>query len=154
MAEDTASITGRADTGYPESAEALAEEKLYYWGTGRRKTSVARVRIRHGNGVILVNGRDVDEYFTSERDKNAVRAPLKAARVLTRYDVFANVGGGGISGQAGAVVLGIARALKAADNGLEPILRAGGYLTRDAREVERKKCGRKKARKGPQFSKR
>jgi len=89
-----------------------------------------------------MNGRDVDEYFANERDKNAVRAPLKAARVLTRYDVFANVGGGGISGQAGAVVLGIARALKVADSTLEPILRAGGYLTRDSREVERKKYGK------------
>jgi len=154
MAEDTASIAEQPEASYPETAEALAEEKTYYWGTGRRKTSVARVRIRHGNGIILVNGRDVDEYFAGERDKNAVRAPLKAARVLTRYDVFANVRGGGMSGQAGAVVLGIARALKSADHSLEPILRAGGYLTRDAREVERKKCGRKKARKSPQYSKR
>ena len=154
MADETASITEQPEASFSEHDEALVEEKVYYWGTGRRKTSVARVRIRHGNGVILINGRDVDEYFTGERDKNAVRAPLKAARVLTRYDVFANVGGGGISGQAGAVVLGIARALKVADHGLEPILRAGGYLTRDAREVERKKYGKKKARKSPQYSKR
>ena len=154
MAEEAASITEQAETSFSEPDDALVEEKVYYWGTGRRKTSVARVRIRHGNGVILINRRDVDEYFTGERDKNAVRAPLKAARVLTRYDVFANVKGGGISGQAGAVVLGIARALKIADHGLEPILCAGGYLTRDAREVERKKYGKKKARKSPQYSKR
>ncbi len=154
MPDEAASIAEKPGVSFSGPTDALTDENPYYWGTGRRKTSVARVRIRHGKGAILVNGRDVDEFFTNERDKNAVRAPLKAARVLTRYDVFANVRGGGISGQAGAVVLGIARALKTADSTLDPILRAGGYLTRDSREVERKKYGRKKARKGPQYSKR
>ena len=151
MPEDVSTSPEKPAT---RASQALTEEKLYRWGTGRRKTSIARVRVRHGSGAIIINGRDVDEYFTNERDRNAVRAPLKAARVVSRYDVFANVNGGGISGQAGAVVLGIARALRRADSNLEPILRAGGYLTRDAREVERKKYGKKKARKSPQYSKR
>jgi small subunit ribosomal protein S9 len=126
----------------------------YFWGTGRRKTSVARVRVRLGEGKFLVNGRDIDKYFSEERDRKDVIAPLRAAGVQTRLDVLVNVRGGGPSGQAGAVVLGIARALRAYDPHLEGQLRDGGYLTRDSRMVERKKYGQSGARRRFQFSKR
>jgi len=129
-------------------------EDIYYWGTGRRKTSVARVRLRHGEGKIIVNDRDVDSYFNTDRDRQAVRSPLKITKTVTRFDVIAKVSGGGPSGQAGAVLLGIARALRNADKSLEPILRESGLLTRDSRMSERKKYGRKKARRSFQFSKR
>jgi len=126
----------------------------YWWGTGRRKTAVARVRIRMGNGKIIINGRKMEDYFTEERDRQAVLAPLVAAEYQDKLDVFARVSGGGFAGQAGAVVLGIARALKTMDSTLEGALRDGGYLTRDARMTERKKYGRRGARRSFQFSKR
>ncbi len=126
----------------------------YYYGTGRRKSAVARVRMRSGEGRILINNRPVEAYFTEDRDRKAVLAPLKATETTGRYDVFANVTGGGFTGQAGAVVLGLARALKSVDSALEPLLRGGGYLTRDSRMVERKKYGRRGARRSFQFSKR
>ena len=129
-------------------------DQMFHWGTGRRKTSVARVRLRRGTGVFLINRRDLDDYFTRERDRAAVRSPLKATRTLSKYDVLANVGGGGLSGQVGAVVLGIARALSKAESTLEDSLRESGFLTRDPRMVERKKYGRRGARRGCQFSKR
>lgn len=126
----------------------------YTWGTGRRKTAVARVRLRDGNGQFLINGLPVDDYFTVEAQRNLVRAPLAATEMGERVDVFVNVQGSSKPSQAGAVVLGIARALKESRPDLEPALRAGEYLTRDARMVERKKFGHKKARKSFQFSKR
>jgi len=126
----------------------------YWWGTGRRKRAVARVRVRTGEGKFLVKGREVDQYFTQERDRKAVRAPLDACECSGKVDVFVNVTGGGFTGQAGAVVLGIARALKVMDTTLEPALRNGEYLTRDPRMVERKKYGRRGARRSFQFSKR
>jgi small subunit ribosomal protein S9 len=126
----------------------------YTWGTGRRKTAVARVRIREGTGQIQVNGRALDEYFEVETWQNDVRAPLMATEMAGRLDVFVNVGGSGKSAQSGAVRLGIARALKEYRPDLEPALRDGGFLTRDARKVERKKYGHKKARRSFQFSKR
>lgn len=126
----------------------------FWWGTGRRKTSVARVRIRQGNGKIYINGRRVNEYFKIERDQKAVVAPLLATGYEGKVDVIAKVQGGGFTGQAGAVVLGIARALVKMDPQTEDILREGGYLTRDPRMVERKKYGRRKARRSFQFSKR
>jgi small subunit ribosomal protein S9 len=129
-------------------------DKTYCWGTGRRKTAVARVRIREGTGQFQVNGLDVDDYFTIGSQQAEVRAPLHATEMGGRLDVFANVNGSGKNSQAGAVVLGLARALKEFRGDLEPALRAGGYLTRDARMVERKKYGHKKARKSFQFSKR
>ncbi|MGA1979239.1 MAG: 30S ribosomal protein S9 [Sedimentisphaerales bacterium] len=126
----------------------------YCWGTGRRKTSVARVRIKPGDGKLLVNKRKLSDYFTREQDKEAVIAPLKAVEVEKAFDVFVNVRGGGTTGQSGAARLGIARALKNYDeNYLQP-LRDGGYLTRDSRMVERKKPGQSGARKRYQFSKR
>ena len=136
-------------------AEVVTEEDVKtYCGTGRRKSSVARVRIRRGEGQFVVNGRDMEDYFVRERDRDYVRAPLKVTRTLNKYDVLVRVNGGGITGQAGAVVLGIARALRMAESETEHVLREGGYLTRDARMVERKKYGRRKARGSFQFSKR
>jgi small subunit ribosomal protein S9 len=126
----------------------------YTWGTGRRKTAVARVRIREGTGRFLVNDLEVDQYFLVENQRNDVRAPLGATEMAGRVDVFVNVKGSGKSSQAGAVLLGLARALKEYRPDLEPTLRQGGFLTRDSREVERKKYGHKKARKSFQFSKR
>jgi len=126
----------------------------FYWGTGRRKTSVARVRIREGNGQIAINDRDLQNYFPDLLWQRPVRAPLEAAELLGKLDCFVNVKGGGISSQAGAVMLGLARALVEMRPDLEPILREKGYLTRDSRMVERKKYGHKKARKSFQFSKR
>ena len=130
-------------------------EKIVFLGTGRRKKSIARVRLMPGTGVITVNGRELNEYFGPETLKVIVKQPLVATNTLDKYDVVAKVTGGGISGQAGAVRHGIARALLEA-NGTEyrPTLKAAGFLTRDARMKERKKYGLKKARKAPQFSKR
>lgn len=126
----------------------------FVWGTGRRKKSVARVRIRLGNGEFKINGRDVDEYFRVERDRLHVRQPLAVTNSTNRLDVYVNVIGGGTTGQAGAIVLGLARALKATDPSHEPVLRDNHFLTRDARKVERKKYGRAGARRSFQFSKR
>ncbi len=129
-------------------------EKTYIWGTGRRKTAVARVRIREGTGKYLVNDQEVDNYFLEVPHRSDVRAPLTATEMAGRIDVFVNVKGSGKSSQAGAVMLGLARALKEYRSDLEEALRHGGYLTRDPRMVERKKYGHKKARKSFQFSKR
>ena len=130
-------------------------DKTQFYGTGRRKKSIARVRLLNGNGKITVNGKDLNEYFGVETLKVIVKQPLVATNTLDKYDVVAKVTGGGISGQAGAVRHGISRALLEA-NGTEyrPTLKASGFLTRDARMKERKKYGLKKARKAPQFSKR
>jgi small subunit ribosomal protein S9 len=126
----------------------------YYWGTGRRKSSVARVRIKPGSGVLLVNKKELTEYFKREQDRNAVMAPLKAAEAEKSFDVYINVNGGGTTGQAGASLLGIARALKNYDENYVQVLREGGHLTRDPRMVERKKPGQRGARRRFQFSKR
>jgi small subunit ribosomal protein S9 len=123
-------------------------------GTGRRKTSVARVRIKEGNGEMTINDRALSDYFPTERDQQMVQAPLKATQSLGKVDVWIRVNGGGTTGQTGAIMLGIARALQARDAGLHHQLAEGGYLTRDGRMVERKKYGFKKARKSFQFSKR
>ena len=126
----------------------------FFWGTGRRKSSVARVRIRPGEGKILINNRELDEYFSQPRDRTDAVAPLKATETDKGLDVFVNVNGGGTSGQAGAVMLGVARALKHYDMSLMQALRDGNFLTRDPRMVERKKPGKPGARKSFQFSKR
>jgi len=125
-----------------------------YRGTGRRKSSVARVMIQSGNGRIMVNGREVENYFPVEIIRQQALLPLKETQLSGRIDVRVNVFGGGVSGQAGALRHGLARALLAYDSGLRPALKAAGFLTRDARKVERKKAGLKKARRAPQFSKR
>lgn len=123
-------------------------------GTGRRKTSVARVRIKDGDGKIEVNGKPFDEYFCVERDQLLVLGPLKATEFEKKVDIWVKVDGGGTTGQTGAVVLGIARALQVRDESLHGVLAEGGYLTRDDRMVERKKYGLRKARRSFQFSKR
>ncbi len=125
-----------------------------HWGTGRRKSAIARVRIRRGNGAMTVNGQEMTEYFPTERARATVYAPLKETKLLNKYDVAVNVRGGGVMSQAGAVLLGLSRALVKADRQAEPVLRDGGYLTRDSRMPERKKYGRAGARRSFQFSKR
>lgn len=129
---------------------------LYYWGTGRRKAAIARVRLRpNGEGKITVNKRPFEEYFVRELDQAQVMAPFKLNEAHTKFDVFVNVRGGGSAGQAGATRLGIARALCVADKEtFYGDLKIGGFLTRDARQVERKKPGKKGARASFQFSKR
>jgi small subunit ribosomal protein S9 len=126
----------------------------YLWGTGRRKTAVARVRIKPGSGKFMVNEREVDQFFVTPRDRGDVRKPLAVTDNLKSFDVFVNVQGGGPTGQAGAVVLGLARALVKANPENLPKLRDANLLTRDSREVERKKYGQAGARRRFQFSKR
>jgi len=127
----------------------------YVWGTGRRKTSVARVRVKSGGtGSFIVNGKKFDEYFTTPDTRRAAMAPLVATEMVKSYDVWVNVSGGGITGQSDAVKLGIARALKGENDDFEVALRTHNLLTRDARKVERKKYGLRKARRATQFSKR
>ena len=128
--------------------------KTLYTGTGRRKSSVARVRLVSGTGKILVNKRDVEEYFNLETLKMLVRSPLEVTNTLGTYDVLVNVKGGGYTGQAGAIRHGISRALLEADPQYRAILKKAGFLTRDPRMKERKKYGLKAARRAPQFSKR
>ncbi|MDZ4132132.1 MAG: 30S ribosomal protein S9 [Dethiobacteria bacterium] len=128
--------------------------EVQYLGTGRRKESVARVRLLPGNGKIIINGKEMDHYFGLETLKLIVRQPLVATETVGQFDVITKVEGGGFSGQAGAIRHGIARALLQADGEYRPVLKKNGYLTRDPRMKERKKCGLKKARRAPQFSKR
>jgi small subunit ribosomal protein S9 len=125
-----------------------------FYGTGRRKTSTARVYIRQGTGKISINDRTIEEFFGRETGRMIVRQPLELAQVANRFDVSVQVEGGGITGQAGAIRHGITRALIAFDESLRKPLRQAGFVTRDAREVERKKVGRRKARRRPQYSKR
>jgi small subunit ribosomal protein S9 len=126
----------------------------YYYGTGRRKSSVARVFLKTGSGNIVVNGKPLDEYFARETGRMIVRQPLELTNRLNSVDIMVNVHGGGESGQAGAVRHGVTRALIEFDAGLKPSLKSAGLVTRDAREVERKKVGLHKARRRKQFSKR
>ena len=126
----------------------------YWWGTGRRKTSVARVRVKPGAGKYRVNGRSIDEFFTEIQYRNEVTAPLKTTELFGKMDVFIRVHGGGTTGQSGACCVGLARALAGYDPALEKALRDNGYLTIDSRQVERKKPGQPGARRRFQFSKR
>ena len=128
--------------------------KVQYMGTGRRKKSVARVRLVPGEGRVIVNNREIETYFGLETLRVVVNQPLVLTETKDKYDVLVNVHGGGLSGQAGALRHGISRALLKADENLRPELKKAGFLTRDSRMVERKKCGLKKARRSPQFSKR
>jgi len=131
-----------------------AKKYGWWWGTGRRKTAVARVRIRPGSGEFKINKRSVESYFTEPRDRANAEAALQATKTLGKMDVQVNVKGGGYAGQAGAVLLGVARALRTYDCAHEDVLRDHGYLTRDSRRVERKKYGQRGARRRFQFSKR
>ena len=136
-------------------AKANVKKKLQFWGTGRRKKAIARVRlIPGGNGTIIINDRTFEDYFPQGTRQYIVKQPLVAVDVETKYDVFVNVIGGGYTGQAGAIRLGVARALLEAEENSRPTLKAAGFLTRDPRAKERKKYGLKKARRAPQFSKR
>ena len=132
----------------------MYNDRPYLYGTGRRKNSVARVRLDPGTGSITINGRDIDDYFGLETLKLIVRQPLVITNTLGRFDIVANVKGGGVSGQAGAIRHGLSRALLQADDSFRPILKKAGFLTRDPRMKERKKYGLKAARRAPQFSKR
>jgi small subunit ribosomal protein S9 len=126
----------------------------YYYGTGRRKTAVARVRLYPGTGDIVINDKPMEEYFVRDVDRFHVREPLRASEMLEQFNVMVKVEGGGVTGQAGAVSHGIARALLEVNPDLRPMLRKGGFLTRDPRQKERKKPGLKRARKAPQYTKR
>lgn len=132
----------------------MADKKIVFYGTGRRKSSIARVRLVEGKGTITVNGKELDQFFGEETLKVIVKQPLTVTNTLDKYDVICKVCGGGFSGQAGAIRHGIARALNEANSEYRPELKANGFLTRDSRMKERKKYGLKKARKAPQFSKR
>ena len=136
-------------------ANVSVKKKLQYWGTGRRKSAIARVRlIPGGTGAITINGRSIDEYCDLDTLKLIIRQPLVLTETESKYDVFVNVVGGGFTGQAGAIRHGVARALVVAEPELRPALKKAGFLTRDPRMKERKKYGLKKARRAPQFSKR
>ena len=132
----------------------MYDSKPYYYGTGRRKHSVARVRMYPGTGKITINGRDIDEYFGLETLKLIVRQPMEITNTLGRFDIVCTVAGGGVSGQAGAIRHGVARALLQNGDEMRPILKKAGFLTRDPRMKERKKYGLKAARRAPQFPKR
>ena len=132
----------------------MYETKSFYYGTGRRKNSVARVRLFNGTGKITINGRDIDNYFGLETLKLIVRSPLALTGTEGTFDIVVNVVGGGVAGQAGAIRHGITRALMESDAELRPALKKAGFVTRDPRMKERKKYGLKAARRAPQFSKR
>jgi len=132
----------------------MYESKPYFYGTGRRKHSVARVRLYAGTGTITINGRDIDDYFGLDTLKLVVRQPMELTNTLGKFDIVCTVAGGGVSGQAGAIRHGISRALLLHDPELRPALKKAGFLTRDPRMKERKKYGLKGARRAPQFSKR
>ena len=158
-AEAPEAPTAEAPEAPPAEADSkpapqLAPGKQYVWGTGRRKSAVARVRIRPGTGKFIVNKREATAYFVHEEHRQSILGPLEAAKMLKSWDVFVNVGGGGYGGQAGAVVMGLARALSKAVPEVDQALRDQGMMTRDARMKERKKYGQRGARARFQFSKR
>lgn len=138
----------------PEAPAAPQGPRTFVWGVGRRKSAVARVRVAAGTGKIQVNGRELNDFLTNERDRKAIFGPLEVTNTGGKLDVFARCTGGGPTGQAGAIVLGIGRALLKYDPTTEGALRTGGYLTRDSRMKERKKYGQRGARRRFQFSKR
>lgn len=142
------------DTTTAEVLEPKKAKPSYIWGVGRRKSAVARVRIAIGTGKIEVNGRTLNEFFTSERDRKSIFGPLEVTNTGGKMDIFVNATGGGPSGQTGAIVMGLGRALAKHDKGLEVALRNAGFLTRDSRMKERKKYGQRGARRRFQFSKR
>src|SRR3954454_12315703 len=147
-----------ADTETPTAEATTPTEpqgkQTFIWGTGRRKTAVARVRVAPGTGKILVNDRQLNDYFSSERDRKAIFGPLEVTNTGGKMDVLVNASGGGLTGQAGAIIMGLGRALVRFDQTLEKSLRDAGFLTRDSRMKERKKYGQRGARRKFQFSKR
>jgi small subunit ribosomal protein S9 len=156
VSETSSEVTAPTATATAPSPrrQVVAGKGNWWWGTGRRKTAVARVRIRTGEGKFLVNDREMAVFFNEERDRNNINNVLQKTSTLGKVDIHVNVRGGGFMGQAGAIVLGLARALRRYDQTLEPILRENNFLTRDSRKVERKKYGQAGARRRFQFSKR
>ncbi len=155
MAEDTMTTTdATATTAAAPAPEQPTGPRTFVWGVGRRKSAVARVRVTPGTGKITVNERELNDYFTFERDRKAIFGPLEVTNTGGKIDVFARCTGGGPTGQAGAIVMGLARALVKFDPATEASLRGGGFLTRDSRMKERKKYGQRGARRRFQFSKR
>jgi len=152
--EAVTSIGGAVETQPAPKRGSTGSDGHWWWGVGRRKAAVARVRIKPGNGAFIVNKRDMKTYFTEERDHKDLLNVLEKTKTKGSVDVYVNVRGGGYTGQAGAILLGLGRALKKFDQSLEPILRDENFLTRDPRKVERKKYGQPGARKRFQFSKR
>jgi small subunit ribosomal protein S9 len=150
MSEPTTTVE---TTAAPASSQPKAKP-TYTWGVGRRKSAVARVRVAPGSGKIELNGRSLNEYLTSERDRKSIFGPLEVTNTGGKLDVFARCTGGGPTGQAGAIVMGLGRALAKYDSSLEGALRGAGFLTRDSRMKERKKYGQRGARRRFQFSKR
>ena len=150
MAENTETPV----TPAPQAPEIPAAPKTFVWGTGRRKTASARVRIAPGSGKISINNRELNDYFSREPDRKAIFGPLEAANIAGKLDVWVNIQGGGTTGQSGAIVMGLARALIKYDGATEAALRNNGYLSRDSRMKERKKYGQRGARRKFQFSKR
>ncbi len=142
------------ETQTETTPEVPAGPKTYIWGTGRRKTSTARVRIAPGSGKITINNRELNDYFSREPDRKAIFGPLEAANIAGKLDIWINARGGGTTGQSGAIVMGLARALIKYDPSTETALRNSGFLTRDSRMKERKKYGQRGARRRFQFSKR
>lgn len=148
MTTDTAPVADTTATQAPQG------KQTFVWGVGRRKTAVARVRVAVGSGKITVNGRELNDFFTGERDRKGIFGPLEVTSTGGKLDIHARCTGGGPTGQAGAVIMGLARALLKFDASTEAALRAGGFLTRDSRMKERKKYGQRGARRRFQFSKR
>src|SRR6187200_2697543 len=141
-------------TATPESTEAKQPKPTYTWGVGRRKSACARVRIAPGSGKIEINGKTLNDYFTFERDRKAIFGPLEVTNTGGKMDIFVNATGGGPSGQTGAIIMGLSRALAKYDQTLEAPLRGANFMTRDSRMKERKKYGQRGARRRFQFSKR
>lgn len=146
--------SGKTQVRPANKGRVTVGNKVFFWGTGRRKTSVARVRLTVGEGKFLVNDRQVDEFFMETGDRHAVRAPLVAANIVGKLDIIANVYGGGFTGQGAALVQGLGRALSIYDPSLRKAMQDAGFLTRDSRMKERKKYGLRGARRAFQFSKR
>lgn len=151
---DSSAPASAVEETRPMRGPARPDAGGFVWGTGRRKAAVARVRVKPGSGKFIVNNKDANVYFTEERDRNDITSPLKVTKTDGKMDIMVNVQGGGYMGQAGAVKLGVARALMAYDPTLESTLRDADMVTRDPRKVERKKPGQPGARKRFQFSKR
>jgi small subunit ribosomal protein S9 len=154
MSQETQTTESLIPAGTTVAAPKPAGKPTYVWGVGRRKTAVARVRIAPGTGKIEVNGRTINDYFTAEKDRKAIFGPLEVTSTGGKMDVWARCNGGGQTGQSGAIVMGLGRALLKYDVALEAPLRGSGFLTRDSRMKERKKYGQRGARRKFQFSKR
>ena len=151
---DTETPTIDAPQTTEQQPQAPQGKQTFIWGTGRRKSAVARVRVAAGSGKVEVNGRALNDYFSSERDRKAIFGPLEVTNTGGKMDIIVNATGGGPTGQAGAIIMGLGRALLRFDTTLEPALRNAGFLTRDSRMKERKKYGQRGARRRFQFSKR